>query len=69
MDYVEDSGGTFFIGGRYQIREAARSFEDKGFAIYKRLTMEGNDYAMMPGEFYKSKEDALRRVEQIMEAE
>lgn len=69
MDYVKDSKGTTFIGGRYQVRAAARSFEDTGFTIYKRLTMEGNDYKMMPGEFYKDEGEAFRRVKQMMEEE
>ena len=69
MNYVEGKDGTVFIDGRYQIRDASRSFEEKGFAIYKRLTMESNDYAILPGEYFKTKEEAKKRVGEIMAAE
>lgn len=69
MNYVQDSNGIIFIDGRYQVRPVSRSFEDKGFAVYKRQTFEGNDYAYVPGEFYRTKEDAIRSVELMMKEE
>lgn len=67
MNYVQDSNGIIFIDGRYQVRPMSRSFEDKGFAVYKRQTFEGNDYAYV--KFYRTKEDAIRSVELMMKEE
>lgn len=69
MNYVQDSNGTLFIDGRYQVRKVARSFEDQGYAVFKRQTFEGNDYSYIPGEFFRKKEDAIRSVELMLKEE
>ena len=69
MEYVTNSRGTMFIEGRYKITKAARMFDKSEFVILKRISMQSNDYEVIPGECYRNADDAIKRVQAMIKAE
>ena len=63
MEYTE-SKGTVYIGGIMRVKNTP-----KGWTIFQRKTMQGNDYEPMIGEHFDTKELALEEAEKLWQAE
>lgn len=62
MEYTEHDG-KYYIGG---VLRVMRTPDD--WTIFKRKSMQGNDYEPMQGEHYETAELALEAAETIMRA-